>query len=768
VAEELMHRGLQHNVRLSAAAIVGAICGLLLPAGPAWGQDNATSAHVSEAVQSLFALDQERVQAVHGALESQDVIRQEVSICIDPSTGLLSGDARIWVESPGDHVRLLLDDNLEVVTVTDSRGDNLKHRRTGGVLVIQAADGAAEFPPEVNVIYEGTLEPGDGALVTGDVVVLGPDFHWYPVSDARDPARLRVEARYPSGYSSVVSGTLAGMAPSLTGDSGCSEGDMWEIPVPVTGAAILVGRLESSLTIIGDVFFGYHGLSPDAEDGTDAATRQSLSSSVPQELIDILRFLETCFGPYPYEWLNVVRLPAGRGRPTTALAAPGLVVVWDAGNGGSPSNMPLSRIVSGLSHSWWTFAADPGRLVSSSLATQAEAEWLEATGDEDGAFALRGLRRAQYARAMRDSDRGIPLRECLGLDAIADDRVCSGKGSAVFEILKSVVGPGAYCSALRTLSSEHSGEPIGIRELVEAFEEEHASDLDWFFYEWVFRSDLPSYAVEYETTPADDGTYLVRGMVLQEGEPFRTPLPLTVDLGGWSYEETVSISSSHQPFEFKADEEPLEVTADDSHLIPRIDRKELAAMHAGLGARAAGSEEWSVAVDEFGAAAALEPLNAPYVHAYAVALVRHGRLADGLAAMDAVIELDPANNGIRMEAAGLYLRAGNAAEALKHLDAYVAAAPDDPVGLVARARALVELARVDEAESSIERARELIGTSDTGKDLDEAFLLATGRIHEMRGETSAAIRAYEAALAVNPVSDEARRRIRALSLPEAE
>jgi tetratricopeptide (TPR) repeat protein len=175
-----------------------------------------------------------------------------------------------------------------------------------------------------------------------------------------------------------------------------------------------------------------------------------------------------------------------------------------------------------------------------------------------------------------------------------------------------------------------------------------------------------------------------------------------------------------------------------------------------------------VAVDEFGAAAALEPRNATYVHAYAVALVRHGRLADGLAEMDSVVRLDPRNTGIRMEAAGLYLRSGNAAEALKHLDVYVATAPRDPVGLVSRARALVELDRVDDAERNLDRARELIAAGATSADLDEALQLATGRIHEIRGETTAAIRAYEAALAANPVSDEARRRIRALSFPVSE
>ena len=763
-----MHRGLQHTVRTSTAVITAVICGVVLPAGLASAQDDAASAHVSEAVQNLSALDAERVRAANRALELQDIIRQEVSICIDPSTGLLSADARLWVETPGDHIRLLLDDSLTAVAVTDSRGDDLPHRRTGNVLVVRAADGAAEFPPEVKLAYRGTLESGDGAWVNSDVVVLGPGFHWYPVSDARDPARLRVEATYPAGYSSVVSGTLAGMVPSTTGQSGCSEGDLWEIPTPVTDATILVGHLESSLTVIGDVFFGYHRQSLDTGGRpTDSAWEDS-PSSVPQELIDLLRFLESCFGPYPYEWLSVVRLPAGQGRPTTALAAPGLVVVWDGMGQGAPSSMPLSRVVSGLSHSWWTFATDPGRLVSQSLATQAEAEWLEATGDEDGAFTLRGLRRAQFMRAMRDSGRGIALHEFLGPAASADDRVCSGKGSAVFEILKSIVGDSAYCAALKTISSEHSGEPVGIGDLVEALEEKHGSELDWFFYEWVFRSDLPSYAIEYGTTPTDDGAYVVRGVLRQEGEPYRTPVPLTIDLGGWSYDETVSITSSNQPFAFRTDEEPLEVIVDGGDLIPRIDRKELAAMHAGLGAQAASSEEWSVAVDEFGAAAALEPRNATYVHAYAVALVRHGRLADGLAAMDVVVGLDARNTGIRMEAAGLYLRSGNAAEALKHLDVYVAAAPDDPVGLVARARALVELDRVDEAERSLERARELIATGGTGVNLDEPLLLATGRIHEVRGDTSAAIRAYEAALAANPVSDEARRRIRALSFPVAE
>ncbi|MCK4680232.1 hypothetical protein KAT82_03850, partial [bacterium] len=369
------------------------VCAPLMPSGAplAADRDDAAVTHVSEAVQMLFAVDQRRVDATQHALDQQDVIRQEVSVCIDPRAGWLSGESRLWIESPRDHVLLLLDKELRVLTVHNARGDTLVHTRVGDVLEVFAPAGAATFPLEMTLSYEGRLMSVDSALVNDDIVVLGSDFHWYPVSDARDPARLRVEVRHPTGYSSVVSGTLAGMAQSLAGQEACADGDVWDVPTPITGAAVVVGRLESSLTIVGDVFFGNHTLTIDGAAGAGGAAWQSSPSSVSSELIELLRFLETCFGKYPYEWLNVVRLPAARGRPTVVVIGPGLVVVQSGGQRGSAVNIPLSKVVSGLSHSWWTFWIDPGQFVSAGLATQAEAGWLNATGDEDRAERLRGL-----------------------------------------------------------------------------------------------------------------------------------------------------------------------------------------------------------------------------------------------------------------------------------------------------------------------------------------------------------------------------------------
>jgi tetratricopeptide (TPR) repeat protein len=89
--------------------------------------------------------------------------------------------------------------------------------------------------------------------------------------------------------------------------------------------------------------------------------------------------------------------------------------------------------------------------------------------------------------------------------------------------------------------------------------------------------------------------------------------------------------------------------------------------------------------------------------------------------------------------------------------------PSDARGHAGRARALVELGLLDQAEAELGLANELAGDSP-GRTVEEIILLATGRLHEQRGDRAAAARSYEAALAANPVSDEARRLLRALEL----
>jgi tetratricopeptide (TPR) repeat protein len=447
-----------------------------------------------------------------------------------------------------------------------------------------------------------------------------------------------------------------------------------------------------------------------------------------------------------------------------ATGGPGLVIVpVPRSDGAAELGAALvQRLVAPLTDCWWSLWIEPSRLVSESLSALSEIDWLEATGYEDAADQLRTFHRAQCMRAMYEAGGSISLIDCVGPEPPGDRRVCAGKGAAVFGMLKRLVGEEAYCASLRSIAESHGGGPVDIGALLDAFERESGEDLRWFFYEWLTRDDLPTYALDYEAERADGGGFTVSGTIIQQGEFYRTPVPLTIDLGGWSYEETVRIESSRQRFTLRTEAEPLQILVDGRDLIPKMDPSERAFVHHGRGSIAASFGRWEVAADEFGAAALLEPTEASYSHDYGEALVRLGRVAEGADHLEHAIELEPGNLEYRLAVALLYLRLSDYESGLRHLDEYVRGRPEERAGYVKRAVALVGLSRLDEAAESLERARSL-PESATGADVGEADLLvASGMLLEARGETREAISSYEAALAIHPVSDEARRRLGAI------
>lgn len=69
----------------------------------------------------------------------------------------------------------------------------------------------------------------------------------------------------------------------------------------------------------------------------------------------------------------------------------------------------------------------------------------------------------------------------------------------------------------------------------QAFAEEFmGEDLDWFFKQWVYGTDVPEYKFAYTILPGEDGQFKALGRVSQAGvgEDFRMPVIVGVDFGG--------------------------------------------------------------------------------------------------------------------------------------------------------------------------------------------------------------------------------------------
>ncbi len=743
---------------------VGAVLTAIVPfflATSSWGQVDfgaLDSERIEAAVRELLLADDARVARALDVLADEDVERIEVEICLDPDERTVSGESVVHLVTRGVESTLLLNGALAVASVRDAHGSPLEYVRDEEVLTVHHA--ASEAPTSLRIRYEGELVPGSGVWVGDGFVFLSAASRWYPCPREADPSSFRIVVRYPEGYTSVATGSLAGMTPSDAARSGpCAVGDVWEARSPIAGAAVAVGRFTSSVSVFGGVLIGYHVYRGDLPPGVSAdASRKTL------DLKEVVRYLEGCYGPYPYEWLNVIFIPAAAaGGADVPVTAPGVIVIRgsEPAPGGDSSPRP-ERLVFGLSQTWWGHWMDAGPLATEGLAAAAEVGYLCAVGDEEGAARLRERRRSQYLRVLADAVPGESILGSFGLGGPADLRACRGRGAAVFELLERLLGREMFCGALRDVAASYGSSVVPLRELLTAFESASGRDLDWFFYEWVCRGDLPSYVLTYDVVADGDG-FLVRGTIEQEGEIFRTPLPLTVELGGWSYDEWVAIESPEQHFEFRAEARPLDVVVDDEHLVPRADRQEMARIRYERGLRGIDAGDWKSAVDEFEAAVALDPGQAEYTYRYGDALVRLGRLTEGMEALEAAAQAAPERPDVRIALARLCLRSGNPEAALGHLDAYLARTPGDPAGESDRAIALVDLGRLAEAEESISLVRALVGSGLVRPSDLARFHLACGRYYEAVGDSASAVAAYEEALKVCPDAGEVERRLRALA-----
>lgn len=714
------------------------------------------AAHAESAVEELYEADDLRIDWMTRGLGGQDVERIEIDACVDPRVPRISARAKLWLSAEASSIELRLNEGFAVLSVTGGDDGPLEFFRDGSVLEVRPRR-ASRGSVTLSVSYEGMLEPGGDVWLRDGFVLLGPNAHWYPMPRQGDRCEFRMVVRYPDGYTSVGTGSLAGMTPSRSAPPDpCALGDVWDTRVPVESAAVAVGRFSTSLSVWGNVLLGYHVLLRPGEEGTSGVDASAA------ELKRLVRFLESCYGPYPFEWLNVISVP-GSATGTQSTTAPGMAV-WDTDwIREEPVSPGLEGAAASLTRSWWQHSVDATAVLSEGLAAHSEISLLRETGDEEGAVRLREFCLGQYVAALADSGGRATLRGCIGPEMPVDARICGCKGGAVLELLEHLIGRDAFCAALGDLGERFRTEAAPLRDVVRAFEDASGSDLDWFVYEWVYRPGLPTYVLDYETI-ADGKGYAVRGTIRQDGEIYRTPVPLTIDFGIWSYEEWIAVESPEQTFEFRTELEPLQIVVDGDRLIPQIARTELARLHFERGSRASAANEWGTAVDEFGAAAELEPESAQYRYSYGEALVHSGRLVLGLEELESSVELAPDDPDIRISLARLQLRSGLPAAALSHLEAYVTLREDDPAGHAQMALALIGLGRLPEAHQSLAVADTLAADSAaTPMRVLEELRLAEGRFHEASGDTALAVEAYEAALRLNRVSDEARRRLREIS-----
>lgn len=90
-------------------------------------------------------------------------------------------------------------------------------------------------------------------------------------------------------------------------------------------------------------------------------------------------------------------------------------------------------------------------------------------------------------------------------------------------------------------------------------------NLDWFFKQWVYSSEMPSYKVDYSIVDNPDGSVQVSGNVLQENvaADWFMPIPIVFNFGGDSIASgTIHAYGPKTPFQMKLPRKPGKVEID--------------------------------------------------------------------------------------------------------------------------------------------------------------------------------------------------------------
>ncbi|MBA3351046.1 MAG: hypothetical protein H0U23_01235 [Blastocatellia bacterium] len=308
------------------------------------------------------------------------------------------------------------------------------------------------------------------------------------------------------------------------------------------------------------------------------------------ELNNSVRYFNALFGNYPYETYSATFHPYGFGQ-----GFPSMLMIPPADRA---SKYTYSFIAHETAHQWW------GNIVTWRSYRD---QWLSEGFAEYSGILYTALRESPKASRslvteMRDSLKQPPRTETgVGSGRLNDvgplilgHRLDSRKSYGAYQAL--IYNKGAL--VLRMLHFLHTDPTTGsdkaFFDMMKDFVERHrnstastddfrkvagehfarspiakkyrVTDLNWFFQQWVYNTEIPSYKLEYAIQDQPDGSVTVTGNVFQNGvaEKFFMPLPVVFTFGQSRYANgTIHAFGPKTPFQIKLASRPSKMELDE-------------------------------------------------------------------------------------------------------------------------------------------------------------------------------------------------------------
>lgn len=408
-----------------------------------------------------------------------------------------------------------------------------------------------EDSPNLWVRLEHPFQAGDVVPLTlfyhGDLLDRALDLFfiksassWYPLAlDTRTKSIFDLTFECPSSLSVASVGVRA--------DSAAAPGHMtrtrWVTPQPIRNASFNLG-----------IFQPYsvreEGVPPvtvlwsettHRELAHGRVTGKNMQQQVAADVAGAMRFYGHVYGEAPVQHFYATEIPGLHGEAWPGIIGLSYATFMQGDDQGYNEVFRAHEV----GHQWWGIAVD--------YATYRD-RWLsEGLSDFSGLWYLQ-TRRKDNARYFDMLDRwkaDIMLRRGDALPIWLGHRVATAwkgddydaiiykKGAWVLHMLRillldlKTMSEDRFTSTMRDFYTGFRGRAASTADFQQAVERATGQDMRWFFQQWIYGSDIPTYRVAKQIEPGPDGKFRVSLRVEQERVPpeFLSYVPVTVDLG---------------------------------------------------------------------------------------------------------------------------------------------------------------------------------------------------------------------------------------------
>ncbi len=371
----------------------------------------------------------------------------------------------------------------------------------------------------------------------GDFFFIKSSARWYPRSlEGRSLATFDLTYHSPGGKVLASVGDLV-----ETTTAGRMTTSRWVTPGPIRNASFNLG-------IFKDYQIQEQGIPPvtvliseDAHRLLGGLRQKNMKETVGADIAKSLRFFQHVYGEVPVKRFFATEIPGSHGEAYQGMVHLSMWTFQQTDHAGEDEVFRAHEVA----HQWWGVGVD---------FTSYHDQWLsEGISDFSGLWYLQtvrkdnskyfGILRRWRSRILeRHTEPGpvwLGYRNSSSKDGDGYDVLVYKKGAWVMHMLRimmldlKTMDETRFTSTMREFYSTYRGKRASTEDFRQVAEKHIGADLGWFFDQWIYRTEIPTYRVAYRSDPAENGQFRVKLKVKQEnvGEDFQMYVPVTLDLG---------------------------------------------------------------------------------------------------------------------------------------------------------------------------------------------------------------------------------------------